>query len=136
MFRTAEGFDRLIQNFSLDGGGRFVKCSVMSCETISKCMETEVLTILISVIPFCFRCMEKSQTDGIVIRFIPAIFTVIQDRYAVAVVLIGQVCPLLRIYFVSGLYIIASFHAADSQIVSSLFIFYIQRKLCFQQRVC
>ena len=74
MFRhvsDAEGFDRLIQNFSFDGGGGVVKCSVMSCEAISKCMEAEVLVILISVISFCFRCMEKSQTDGIVIRFIP-----------------------------------------------------------------
>ena len=77
MFRTAEGFDRLIQNFSFDGGGGFVKCSVMSCEAISKCMEAEVLVILISVISFCFRCMEKSQTDRVVIRFILAIFTVI-----------------------------------------------------------
>ena len=77
-------------------------------------METKILTVLISIITFSFGSMKQSQADGIMIRFIPSIFTVVQDRYAVTVIFICQVRPLLCVHFISGLYIISSFHAADS----------------------
>ncbi len=51
--------------------------------------------------------MEESQADGIVIRFIPAVFAVVEDGDAVSVALIRQVCPLLCIWITAMILISA-----------------------------
>ena len=131
-----ECFDRTVQYFGFGCGCRFVERTGMTYDAVCECMVAEILMILIGVIaPVRFRCMQQGQTDGIVVRLVPTVFAVVQNRDSVAVVPVGQVSPLMCIYFVGGGCVVASFDATDTQIVRSVFVGDIQREFCFQQPV-
>ena len=55
-------------------------------QAVSKGMVTEVLTILISIVLFCLRSVQQSETQGVVIRLVPAIFAVVHDGNAIRTV--------------------------------------------------
>ena len=135
MFVGGKCHDRLVQLIGTDTCLCFPESSRMRQQTISKCMITEVLTILISITAFGFRRMKQSQPDCMIIRFIPTVLTVIQDRYAIGTVCIRQVCPILCIYFIGCLRIISSFNTSDTQVIGCFGIWDTQRELSFQQSI-
>ena len=55
---SLESLQALIQQFSLLNGFRFIQLTVMTYQAISKAMETKILTILISIVSLCFRCVQ------------------------------------------------------------------------------
>lgn len=55
---SLESLQTLIQQFSLLNGFRFIQLTVMTYQAISKAMETKILTILISIVSLCFRCVQ------------------------------------------------------------------------------
>ena len=100
-------------------------------QAVGEGMMTEILMILICVTSACFRCVEQGETDRMVIRLVPSIFAVVHHRYTITSVTIGQVGPILCIYFVSCFGIVATLYAADTQVVRSLFVFDIEREFGF-----
>lgn len=79
--------------------------------------------------------MQQSETQGIVIRLVPAIFAVVHDGNAIRAVSVRQICPILSVYFVSGQDVVSSLHAAYAQVVSGHLIIQIEGKLSLQQSV-
>ena len=64
--------------------------------------------------------MQESEPDGIVRRLVPPVFAVIEDRYAIASVLVSKVGPLLGIYLLCCRDIVAPCYRADTEVVDSL----------------
>ena len=79
--------------------------------------------------------MEQRQTDRMVVRFVPAVLAVVEHRYAVRAVGIGQVGPLLGIDLVGRLGVVAAGHGAHAQVIGCLRVRNAQRELGLQQRV-
>ena len=131
MFFRTEGFQLLVQLFGFLYSGGFIQGSLMWYQAVSEGMMTEILMILICVTSACFRCVEQGEADRMVIRLVPSIFAVVHHRYTITSVTIGQVGPILCIYFVSCFGIVATLYAADTQVVRSLFVFDIEREFGF-----
>lgn len=64
--------------------------------------------------------MQESEPDGIVRRLVPPVFAVIEDRYAIASVLVSKVSPLLGIDLICGKYIVPPCCRAHAEVVDSL----------------
>ena len=85
--KTIEAFlDALVQQLSILAGLNYVQSAHMTYQAVSKGMVTEVLTILISIVLFCLRSVQQSETQGVVIRLVPAIFAVVHDGNAIRTV--------------------------------------------------
>ena len=79
MLSNNERLDALVQQLSILAGLNYVQSAHMTYQAVSKGMVTEVLTILISIVLFCLRSVQQSETQGVVIRLVPAIFAVVHD---------------------------------------------------------
>ena len=77
--------------------------------------------------------MEQGETQGVVVGFVPAIFAVVHYRSSVAAVLVGEVGPALGIYFISCGGVVATFHAAYSEIVGGFFIVEVKGEFGFDE---
>lgn len=64
--------------------------------------------------------MQESEPDGIVRLLVPPVFAVIEDRYAIASVLVSKVGPLLGIDFICSKYIVPPCCRAHAEVVDSL----------------
>ena len=104
-------------------------------QAVGEGMMAEILVILICITVACFRCVKQCEADRMVIRLVPSIFAVVHHRYTITSVTVGQVGPILCIYFVSRFGIVATFDASDAQVIRSLFVFKIEREFGFQQCV-
>ena len=86
MLSNNERLDALVQQLSILAGLNYVQSAHMTYQAVSKGMVTEVLTILISIVLFCLRSVQLSETQGVVIRLVPAIFAVVHDGNAIRTV--------------------------------------------------
>ena len=86
MLSNNERLDALVQQLSILAGLNYVQGAHMTYQAVSKGMVTEVLTILISIVLFCLRSVQQSETQGVVIRLVPAIFAVVHDGNAIRTV--------------------------------------------------
>ncbi len=86
MLSNNERLDALVQQFSILAGLNYIQSAHMTYQAVSKGMVTEVLTILISIVLFCLRSVQQSETQGVVIRLVPAIFAVVHDGNAIRTV--------------------------------------------------
>ena len=86
MLSDNERLDALVQQFSILAGLNYIQSAHMTYQAVSKGMVTEVLTILISIVLFCLRSVQQSETQGVVIRLVPAIFAVVHDGNAIRTV--------------------------------------------------
>ncbi len=86
MLSNNERLDALVQQLSILAGLNYVQSAHMTYQAVSKGMVTEVLTILISIVLFCLRSVQQSETQGVVIRLVPAIFAVVHDGNAIRTV--------------------------------------------------
>ena len=132
MFIGTESFQLLVQYLRLLYGDSLVKSAGMTHQTVCKAMMTEVLAILVSIILVCFGGMQQSQAEGVVVRFVPTVFAVIQDRHTIVSTTVSQIGPILCIDFIGSLRIVAPLHASKSQIVSSFRICYVQGEFGLQ----
>ena len=98
-------------------------------------MMPEVLAVLVSIILVCFGGMQQGQAEGVVVRLVPAVFAVIQDRHAIVSTTVSQIGPILCIDFVGSLRIVAPPHTSKSQIVGGFRICHVQRKFGLQQSI-
>ena len=86
MLSNNERLDALVQRVSILAGLRYIQSAHMTYQAVSKDMGTELLTILISIVLFCLRGVQQSETQGVVIRLVPAIFAVVHDGNAIRTV--------------------------------------------------
>ena len=86
MLSNNERLDALVQQFSILAGLNYIQSAHMTYQAVSKGMVTEVLTILINIVLFCLRSVQQSETQGVVIRLVPAIFAVVHDGNAIRTV--------------------------------------------------
>ena len=62
MLSNNERLDALVQQLSILAGLNYVQSAHMTYQAVSKGMVTEVLTILISIVLFCLRSVQQSET--------------------------------------------------------------------------
>ena len=65
MLSNNERLDALVQQFSILAGLNYIQSAHMTYQAVSKGMVTEVLTILISIVLFCLRSVQQSETQGV-----------------------------------------------------------------------
>ena len=86
MLSNNERLDALVQQFSILAGLNYIQSAHMTYQAVSKGMVTEVLTILISIVLFCLRSVQQSETQGVVIRIKLSGFAVVHDGNAIRTV--------------------------------------------------
>ena len=89
MFLGSKSLQTLIQYFRLLSDLRLIQTTGMPYQTISESMISQVLTVLIRIVVLSLGCMKQCQAECMIIRFIPAIFTVIHNRNTITAVTIG-----------------------------------------------
>ena len=89
MFLGSKSLQTLIQYFRLLNDLRLVQTAGMPYQTISESMISQILTVLIRIVVLSLGCMKQCQAECMIIRFIPAIFTVIHNRNTITAVTIG-----------------------------------------------
>ena len=104
-----------------DGEGKFVV--------------SEVLLVLIGIAPSHLGRPKQREADVIVGRLVPSVLTVIDNGNAIIAAFVREVCPLVRIYLVFEILVVAAFYIAQSQIVGGIRIADIEREVAFEQRV-
>ncbi len=135
MFVCHKSSQRLVQLVGSQHCFRFVQCTGVRQQAISKTVEAKVLAVLIGVVILCLRRMEQCQTDCIVVRLIPSVLAVVEHRDTIAVSFVGQVCPILSIHFVGGDRVVAALYTSDTQVVGGFRVRYTQGEFGFQQGV-
>ena len=93
-----------------------------------------VLAGLIIVIA-CARSVEQSEAYGVVVRFVPTIFSIVEHGQTARAIGSREVGPLLRYHLVGCVGVIAAIHCTYAQVVSSFAIGKSHRKFHFKQRV-
>ena len=129
-----KALDALIEQFGFLSHQRAVESAIVSHKRIGEMMLALVLTSLIVVVA-CARRMEQGEAYGVVVRFVPTIFSIVEHGQTARAIGSREIGPLLRYHFVGCVGVIAAIHSAYAQVVSSFAVGKSHRKFHFQQRV-
>ena len=121
MLACLEALDALIEHLCLLGSHRFLECAIVCHKRIGEVMLALVLAILIIIIIGAWS-VNQSKAHGVVVRFVPTVFAVVEHSQAIRAISCRDVGPLLRYHFVGSIGVVAALHRTYTEVVGCLWI--------------
>lgn len=133
MFVGYVGNQGLVQLLTVTDDAGLDAISFMSDDGAGNAVVSEILHLLVGITVGRVRCMEKGQAQGVVVGLIPAVFAVVEHRYAVIPVRSRDVGPVLRVDLIGSSGVVAAADVAQSQVIGSFRVAYAPGEGGFQQ---
>ena len=130
-----ESTKRTVETVGLANSLNSIKLTLMTYQTISEYMMTEVLTGLIGITTTRLWRIEQRQTQGIVGGLIPTVARIVKQGNTIIALAVGQVGPLVGIHLETVIAVVTTAHATQTDIVGSLSISYTKWELNLKQGI-
>ena len=130
-----ECFCRAVEDSSLTHGLGLIELTLMAYQTIGEDMPPHILLGLIAVAVARAWRIDERMAQRVVIGLVPSIAGIIENGDAIAARAVGEVGPFVAVDLELVVAVVASLHAAQTQIVGSFSIADAQGELGLQQRV-
>ena len=114
---SPESERRLIEARRLPDGAALPPVSRVAVEGVAEAVPAVVLAPLVAELPEHARRAQQRQAQGRVVRLVPAVLGVAQDRHSEAPIGRGEVGPLLSGHFVLVLGVVGPLDRAQPQVV-------------------
>ena len=130
-----ESTKRTVETVGLANSLNSIKLTLMTYQTISEHMMTEVLTGLISIATTGLWRIEQGQAQSVVGGFIPTVARIVEQCHTIVALAVGQVGPLVGIHLETVIAVVTTAHATQTDIVGSLSISYTKWELSLKQGI-
>ena len=98
-------------------------------------MVTHILPCLIGIVASWLGRIEQRQAQRVVGGFVPSVARIVQDGHAILPCAVGQVGPFVGIHLEGIVAVIATAHAAQTDVVGGLFVADAEREYSFEQGI-